>query len=71
MTQAQVAEKIESVVKAEKNSTVTIFTNQGEITVRLTAKEKTEEDGNEAIDKIESRITDLLSDYFFGYGEKR
>ncbi|WP_423189749.1 competence/damage-inducible protein A [Alkalibacterium sp. f15] len=71
ITQAQVTEKIESIVKAVTNMTVAINTDEGDITVRLTAKGETEEDGNEAINKIEAQITARLSDYFFGYGKKR
>ncbi|MFO8069467.1 MAG: competence/damage-inducible protein A [Alkalibacterium sp.] len=71
ITEAQLAEKIESVIKEQTNPTVAIYATEGEIIVRVTAKAKTEEEGNKAIDKIESRITDPLSDYFFAYGEKR
>lgn len=71
VTEAQLAKKIESVIKEQSNPTVAIYASEGEVTVRLTAKARTEEQGNKDIDKVETSITDSLSDYFFGYGEKK
>lgn len=71
ITEAQLAKKIESLIKEQTNPTVAVYANDGEITVRLTAKAKTEIEGNKLIDKLESRITEPLASYFFGYGEKK
>ncbi|SFB82907.1 nicotinamide-nucleotide amidase [Alkalibacterium subtropicum] len=71
ITEAQLAKKIEPIVKAQTNPTVAVYANEGEITVRITARAKTEEEGNRCIDEIESLILEPLTDYFFGYGEKR
>ncbi|MER2063848.1 MAG: competence/damage-inducible protein A [Alkalibacterium sp.] len=71
ITEAQLAQKIEKEVKEQKNPTVAVYANEGEITVRLTARAETEEEGEESLDDIESQIKEPLEDYFFGYGEKR
>lgn len=71
LTESQLAKKISSIIKSQSNPTVAIYANGGEITVRITAKAKTEDEGNKKIDKVEEKIMSLLSDYFFGYGEKR
>lgn len=71
ITEAQLAQKIESLIREQTNPTIAIYACEGEITVRVTAKALTEEAGNEAIDRVEIQIIDPLSEYFFGYGEKR
>lgn len=71
ITEAQLAQKIEKVVKEQTNPTVAVYANEGEITVRVTARAKTEEEGEQYIDEIESQILGPLEEYFFGYGDKR
>lgn len=71
LTEAQLAEKIQDIVVNQSNPTVAVYANDGEITVRITAKAENEEEGNKAIDDIEKDIMEILSDYFFGYGDKR
>ncbi|EXJ22685.1 Molybdopterin binding motif, CinA N-terminal domain protein [Alkalibacterium sp. AK22] len=71
LTEAQLARKIEPVIKKQTNPTAAIYAGDSEITVRITAKAKTETEGNQAIDVVEEEIQSYLSDYFFGYGEKR
>ncbi|WP_368645019.1 competence/damage-inducible protein A [Alkalibacterium putridalgicola] len=71
ITEAQLAKKIEAVVKGQTNPTVAVYANEGEITVRITARAETEKEGNQCIDEVESQILEPLTDYFFGYGEKK
>ncbi|MCC5895185.1 MAG: competence/damage-inducible protein A [Alkalibacterium sp.] len=71
LTEAQLAQKISPLVKKQSNPTIAVYTNDGEITVRLTAKSKNEDEGNKLIDEVEKEVMSYLSDYFFGYGEKR
>lgn len=71
LTEAQLAKKISTIVKNQSDPTVAIYANDGEITVRLTAKAKNDEEGNEKISQVEEEIMKHLSDYFFGYGEKK
>ncbi|MDZ7834300.1 MAG: CinA family nicotinamide mononucleotide deamidase-related protein [Alkalibacterium sp.] len=71
ITEAQLAKKIEKTIREQTNPTIAVYADEGEITVRITAREETEEIGNREIDKIESEILKDVSDYFFGYGEKR
>lgn len=71
LTEAQLANKISSVIKEQSNPTIAVYANDGEITIRLTAKAKNDDEGNEMIDQIEKDVMSLLSDYFFGYGEKK
>lgn len=70
LTEAQLAEKIDSIISEQSNPTVAIYASSGEITVRVTAKAKDDEEGNAAIDRVEKKIMKEISDYFFGYGEK-
>lgn len=71
LTEAQLAKRISSIIKKQSNPTIAIYANDGEITIRITAKADNEDDGNEQIDKIEKEVMSHLSDYFFGYGEKQ
>ena len=71
ITEAQLAKKIEKTVRAQTNPTIAVYADEGEITVRITAKAETEEVGKREIDKSESKILKDVSAYFFGYGEKR
>lgn len=70
LTEAQLAEKIDGIISEQTNPTAAIYANSGEITVRITAKAKDDDEGYKAIDKVETKIMEKLSDYFFGYGEK-
>lgn len=71
LTEAQVAKKISSLIKNQSNPTIAIYANDGEITIRITAKAENDDDGNIKIDQVEKEVMSYLSDYFFGYGEKR
>lgn len=71
ITEAQLANKIEAIITNQTNPTVAIYANQSEITVRLTAKAKTENKGYKVIKETEDLVIESLKDYYFGYGEKR
>jgi len=71
ITEAQLAKRIEKIVKEQTNPTVAVYANEGEITVRVTARARTEKEGEQATEEIESAILASLEEYFFGYGEKR
>lgn len=71
LTEAQLARKIEPVIKKQTNPTAAIYAGDSEITVRITAKARNEKEGNQLIDKVEEEVQMYLSDYFFGYGEKK
>lgn len=71
LTEAQLAKRISSIIQSQSNPTIAIYANEGEITIRITAKADDEDKGNKEIDKIEEEIMSHLSDYFYGYGDKR
>lgn len=71
LTESQLAEKLDELIEKQDNPTIAIYAEQGELTVRLTAKAETEEKCNKLIDKLEEKVKDQVGDYLFGYGEKR
>lgn len=71
LTEAQLADKLDKIIEAQDNPTIAIYAEDGELTVRLTAQESSEEKCNKLIDEVEKKIMKEAEEYFFGYGEKR
>jgi nicotinamide-nucleotide amidase len=71
LTESQLAEKLDDLIEKQDNPTIAIYAESGELTVRLTAKEESEEKCEKLIDELEDKIKAEVEEYFFGYGEKR
>lgn len=71
LTKAELEEKLDDLIKKEEYPIIAIYEEQGELSVRLTIREDTEDICNKKIDEIEVKIKKRVSKYFFGYGEKR
>lgn len=59
--------EVEDLLESQKNPTIAPLASDGEVTLRITAKEKTEERANELIDEIEEEIQRRVGKYFYGY----
>lgn len=59
--------EIEDLIDAQQNPTIAPLAADGEVTLRLTAKEKTEELALRLIDAIEQEILSRVGQYFYGY----
>lgn len=71
LTEAQLALKIEKIIKDQKNPTIAIYAEAGELTIRITAKGQSEEECEKMIDKVEKAINKEVEEFVFGHGEKR
>lgn len=59
--------EIEDLIDAQANPTIAPLAADGEVTLRLTAKEKTEELANQLIEETEKKILSRVGQYFYGY----
>lgn len=59
--------EIEDLIDTQGNPTIAPLAADGEVTLRLTAKEKTEELANLLIEETEGKILERVGQYFYGY----
>ncbi len=59
--------EIEDLIDEQQNPTIAPLAADGEVTLRLTAKEKTEELANQLIEETEKKILARVGQYFYGY----
>lgn len=59
--------EIEDLIDAQENPTIAPLAGDGEVTLRLTAKEKTEDAALRLIEDIENKILERVGQYFYGY----
>lgn len=59
--------EIEDLLDAQENPTIAPLAADGEVTLRLTAKEKTEARANALMDEVEEQIHKRVGQYFYGY----
>lgn len=71
LTESQAKKHIGDYLSHETNPSVSLYSNESEMTVRLTARDKSDEAAEERLDKMEKKIMKDLSEFFYGYGEKR
>ncbi|MEC6749027.1 competence/damage-inducible protein A [Marinilactibacillus sp. XAAS-LB27] len=69
LTEAQVAEQLDSIIKEQSNPTIAIYASNGESKVRITAKGKTEDECEKMITEVEEAIKAKIGDYIYGYGD--
>lgn len=71
LTEAKLALELEDIIQSQTNPTVAIYAENGELTIRVTAKGNSDEECEKMIDKVEESIKEKVKEYIFGYGEKR
>lgn len=59
--------EIEDLIEQQQNPTIAPLAGDGEVTLRLTAKESTEESAYQLIDEVEKKILSRVGQYFYGY----
>lgn len=59
--------EIEDLIDAQQNPTIAPLAGDGEVTLRLTAKEKTEEAALKLIEESEKKILERVGQFFYGY----
>lgn len=62
-------EKLLDLIEAQSNPTIAPLANDGEVTIRITAKAKNLDEANEMIGKIEKDIEDKVGQYIYGYND--
>ncbi|WP_208559134.1 competence/damage-inducible protein A [Marinilactibacillus kalidii] len=70
LTEAQLADKIENIIKNQSNPTVAIYASGGELKVRITAKGSTKSECEKMIDIVEREIAEEVGDYIYGYTDR-
>lgn len=59
--------EIEDLLDQQTNPTIAPLAENGEVTIRLTAKAKTEEEAKHLIEEMEKKILARVGQYFYGY----
>lgn len=62
-------EKLLDLIDAQSNPTIAPLANEGEVTIRITAKARNIDEANELIQKIEMEIGSRVGEYIYGYND--
>ncbi len=65
--ESQLESELEDLIDNQTNPTIAPLATKGEVTIRLTAKGKTEDEVNGLLDRAEKKILARTSRYFYGY----
>lgn len=71
LTESQAKKYIGDYLNHNTNPSVALYSNESEMTIRLTARDKSDEEAEKRLDDVEQKIMSDLSEFFYGYGEKR
>lgn len=62
-------EKLADLIDNQSNPTIAPLAQDGEVVLRLTAKEKNKDEANALIDRLEQQILERVGEYFYGYND--
>ncbi|GMB08386.1 nicotinamide-nucleotide amidase [Thermolongibacillus altinsuensis] len=65
--ESQLEAEIEDFIDAQTNPTIAPLAADGEVTLRITAKHRVEEEAKKMIRELEKKILTRVGDYFYGY----
>ncbi|MGV3026970.1 competence/damage-inducible protein A [Clostridium thermobutyricum] len=68
--ESKVEELVQDLIDNGKNPTVAPYAKEGEVTLRVTAKAKTKEEGEKLIDPVLTEIKNRLGDSIYNIGEE-
>ena len=68
--ESKVEELVQDLIDNGKNPTVAPYAKEGEVTLRVTAKAKTKEEGEKLIDPVLTEINNRLGDSIYNIGEE-
>lgn len=68
--ESQLAAKLENIIDNQKNPTIATYAEENEVSIRITAKGKNEDQCNQLIDKMEKQVRDIVGNYIYGVGSE-
>lgn len=68
--EAQLAETLDELIESQTNPTIATYAQEQEVSIRITSKADTIEEGNQMIDKMEQDVRNLVGHYIYGIGSK-
>ncbi|MBM6613389.1 competence/damage-inducible protein A [Desemzia sp. RIT804] len=66
--ESQLAEILDDLIENQTNPTIATYAGNNEVSIRITAKEKTTKKCNQMLDVMENRVRDFVGDYIYGTG---
>ncbi|MGC6770116.1 competence/damage-inducible protein A [Enterococcus sp. LJL51] len=67
--ESQLVTDLKDLIDSQTNPTVAPYAKPNEVTLRLTAKVASEEQGEKLLFEMEQRIMAVVGEYFYGYGD--
>lgn len=67
MGESAVEDALKELIDSQTNPTLATYASFGEVTLRLTAKVKKDEDGNKLLDDLEVKVREIIGKYIYGY----
>ncbi|WLR53367.1 competence/damage-inducible protein A [Mesobacillus subterraneus] len=67
--EAALESEIEDLIDQQSNPTIAPLAGDGEVTLRLTAREDSKHTAQALIDRVEAEIMDRVGEFFYGYDE--
>lgn len=61
--------KLADLIDGQSNPTIAPYAKTSEVTLRLTASSKTEDDAIKMLDKLENKINKRVGEFMYGYGD--
>lgn len=68
--EAQLAETLDELIENQTNPTIATYAQEQEVSIRITSKADTIEEGNQMIDEMEQNVRNLVGHYIYGIGSK-
>lgn len=68
--ESKLATVLDDLIEQQTNPTLATYAGTYEVTLRLTAKAKSEPEANRLLDEIEQKVQNLVGDYLYGYGDQ-
>ena len=67
--EASLETEIDDLIESQTNPTIAPLANDGEVTLRLTAKHEIVSEAEKLLDEAETKIRARVGEYFYGYGD--
>ena len=67
--ESQLASQLDDLIETQTNPTIAPYAKDNEVTLRLTASAKDEQEAQDLLDGLESKIAKRCGQYFYGYGD--
>ena len=67
--ESQLASQLDDLIETQTNPTIAPYAKDNEVTLRLTASAKDEQEAQDLLDGLESKIAKRCGQYLYGYGD--